>query len=59
MTVKEPASTRRRFDLLFAGDGGTLILGCVYCDHRFKVQFVGHVKSKRYCAYDHSLADTD
>jgi aspartate carbamoyltransferase catalytic subunit len=57
ITVTEPGSTRRRFDLLFTGAGAALILQCVYCDHRFKVQLVGHVKSKRYCAYDPMLAD--
>jgi pyrimidine operon attenuation protein/uracil phosphoribosyltransferase len=54
----EPASTVRRFDLLTGGPGGALILGCTYCDHRFKAQLVGHIKSKRYCAYDAALADT-
>ena len=58
ITLKEPSSTRRRFDLLFTGAGGALILRCIYCDHRFKVQLVGHAKSKRYCAYDIALADT-
>jgi aspartate carbamoyltransferase catalytic subunit len=58
VTVTEPASTRRRFDLLSGGPGGALLLGCIYCNHRFKVQFVGHVTSKRYCAYDIALADT-
>jgi aspartate carbamoyltransferase catalytic subunit len=58
ITLTEPSSTRKRFDLLFTGTGGVLILRCVYCDHRFKVQLVGHVKSKRYCAYDAALADT-
>src|SRR5262249_27357519 len=51
-------STRRRFDLLSGGAGGALLLGCIYCNHRFKVQFVGHATSKRYCAYDITLADT-
>jgi aspartate carbamoyltransferase catalytic subunit len=58
VTVMEPASTLRKFDLLTGGPGGALILGCIYCDHRFKVQLVGHVKSKRYCAYDTALAET-
>jgi aspartate carbamoyltransferase catalytic subunit len=58
ITVTEPSSTRKRFDLLFTGAGAALILRCVYCDHRFKVQLVGHGKSKRYCAYDAALADT-
>jgi aspartate carbamoyltransferase catalytic subunit len=58
ITLTEPSSTRRRFDILFTGAGGALILRCFYCDHRFRVQLVGHVKSKRYCAYDIGLADT-
>jgi aspartate carbamoyltransferase catalytic subunit len=58
ITVTEPASTRRRFDILFSGAGGALILRCIYCDHRFRVQLVGHVKSRRYCAYDNGLAET-
>ena len=56
--VREPQSTRRRFDNFPIGQIGALILGCVYCDHRFKVQFVGNVKTKRYSSYDHSLAQT-
>jgi aspartate carbamoyltransferase catalytic subunit len=58
ITVTEPSSTRRRFDLLFSGAGAALVLRCIYCDHRFRVQLFGHVKSKRYCAYDTGLADT-
>ena len=58
ITVTEPGSTRGRFDILFSGAGGALILRCIYCDHRFRVQLVGHVKSKRYCSYDPGLADT-
>ena len=50
--LKEAGSTQRRFELFAGGPGGALILGCAYCDHRFKVQLVGDVKSKRYCAYD-------
>ncbi len=58
VTINEPASTRRRFGLFSAGEIGTLILACAYCDHRFKVQFIGHVPTKRYVAYDHSFAET-
>ena len=58
ITVTEPGSTRGRFDILFSGAGGALVLRCIYCDHRFRVQLVGHVKSKRYCSYDLGLADT-
>jgi aspartate carbamoyltransferase catalytic subunit len=58
VTITEGGSTRRRFTLLSGGPGGALILACVYCDHRFKAQLVGHVKSKRYCTYDISLRRT-
>ena len=58
ITVTEAASTRRRFDIVFSGAGGALILRCIYCDHRFRVQLVGHVKSKRYCTFDTGLSDT-
>ncbi len=58
ITVTEAVSTRKRFDILFSGAGGALMLRCIYCDHRFRVQLVGHVKSKRYCTYHTGLADT-
>jgi aspartate carbamoyltransferase catalytic subunit len=58
ITLTEPGSTRRRFELVSGAPGSALILRCVYCDHRFKVQLVGHVKSRRYCVYDIALADT-
>lgn len=58
ITQTEPGSTRRRFHLHFGGPGGALILGCVYCDHHFKIQLVGHAKSRRYCAYDGALEET-
>ncbi len=58
ITQTEPGSARRRFHLLFGGPAGALIFGCLYCDHRFKVQLVGNVKSKHYCAYDGSLEET-
>ena len=58
VTVKEPASARRQFEIYSLGQVGALILSCAYCDHRFKVQFVGHVPSKRYSAYDYALAAT-
>jgi aspartate carbamoyltransferase catalytic subunit len=57
VTLNEPASTRKRFELFSLGQASTLILGCVYCDHRFKVQFIGHAKSKRYCSCDSSVAE--
>lgn len=58
VTLAEPISTRRRFEMLTGGPGGALILRCFYCDHRFKVQLVGNAASKRYCAYDIALAET-
>jgi aspartate carbamoyltransferase catalytic subunit len=58
VTLKEPLSTRRRFKIFSLGQIGAMILGCAYCDHRFQVQFVGNVRTKRFSAYDHSLAGT-
>jgi aspartate carbamoyltransferase catalytic subunit len=58
VTITEPGSTRRRFELLRGGPGGALVLACLYCNHRLKVRFVGNLKSKRYCSYDAALADT-
>ncbi len=58
VTVTETGSTRRRFELVSGSPSGALLLACVYCNHRFKVQFVGHTKSKRYCSYDMALSDT-
>lgn len=58
ITETEPGSAVKRFEVLSGGPGGALLLRCSYCDHRFKVQLIGHVKSKRYCAYDISLAAT-
>lgn len=57
VTVLERSSTRPRFEILSGNSRGSLILRCFYCDHRLKVQLVGHVRSKRYCAYDDALAD--
>lgn len=57
VTLNEAVSTRKRFELFTLGHASTLILVCVYCDHRFKVQFVGHAKSKRYCSCDSSMAE--
>jgi len=58
ITATEPGSARRKFDFLAGGPGGALILRCRYCDHRFKVQLIGHVRSKRYCPYDIALRET-
>jgi aspartate carbamoyltransferase catalytic subunit len=58
VTLKEPISTQRRMDLYFADENGVLIMRCAYCDHRFKVELIGHIKSKRYCTYDIAFAET-
>jgi len=58
ITVTEPASAAKKFEVLLGGSGGALLLRCVFCDHRFRVQLIGHVKSRRYCAYDVCLAET-
>ncbi|MGZ8532982.1 MAG: aspartate carbamoyltransferase catalytic subunit [Candidatus Binatia bacterium] len=58
ITVKEPASTERRFRIYFADPMGALILGCDYCDHRFKVDYVGNVQAKRYSSFDAALSET-
>ena len=58
VTLKEPISTQSRFEIHFADEIGALIQTCSYCDHRFKVEFIGHGVSKRYCAYDVAFADT-
>ena len=51
-------STERRFRIYFADHIGALILGCDYCDHRFKVDYVGNVKAKRYSSFDNALSET-
>jgi pyrimidine operon attenuation protein/uracil phosphoribosyltransferase len=58
ITATEPSSAAKKFEVLWSGPGGALLLRCGYCDHRLKVQLIGHAKSRRYCAYDISLADT-
>jgi aspartate carbamoyltransferase catalytic subunit len=58
ITVREAGSTRARFDFVSGGPGGALILRCFYCDHQFKGQLVGHLKSKRYLHYDIAFAET-
>ena len=58
VTLKEPISTQRRLAIYFADEIGALIIRCAYCDHRFKVELVGHVKPKRYCAYDIAIVET-
>jgi pyrimidine operon attenuation protein/uracil phosphoribosyltransferase len=58
VTVKEPISTTRRFEIVSAAQANALILACAYCDHRFKVQIAGSTASKKYYAFDSSLAPT-
>jgi aspartate carbamoyltransferase catalytic subunit len=58
VTVAETGSARPRYQILSGGPGGALVLSCVYCEHRFKVQLIGHTRSKRYCRYDISLRAT-
>jgi pyrimidine operon attenuation protein/uracil phosphoribosyltransferase len=58
VTLKEPISTQRRSEIYFADEFGALMIRCGYCDHRFKVELVGHLRSKRYCAYDIAFAET-
>ena len=56
VTLKEPVSSAKRFDILALGQTDALILACAYCDHRFKIQIAGNAKLKRYGAFDAALA---
>ena len=56
VTVREPISSKRRFEMFSPEQANSLILACAYCDHRFKVPFAGNVQSKKYYAFDSSLA---
>ena len=58
VTLKEVISTQSRFEIYFADEIGALMQTCPYCDHRFKIELIGHVVSKRYCAYDVAFGDT-
>ncbi len=58
VTRTERISTRPRFEVLFSGPGGALILKCFYCDHQLKVRYMGHAKSRKYCPYDITLEET-
>jgi aspartate carbamoyltransferase catalytic subunit len=58
VTLKESISTQRRSEIYFTDEMGALIMRCAYCDHRFKIELIGHVKSKRYCAYDIAFRET-
>ena len=58
VTMKEPISSSRRFEIFSPGPANALVLACAYCDHRFKVQIAGNVATKRYYAFDSSLAAT-
>ncbi|HLN82356.1 MAG TPA: aspartate carbamoyltransferase catalytic subunit [Candidatus Binatia bacterium] len=55
VTLNEPVSTRRRFQILSPEEGGTWVIACLYCDHRNKVQYIGNAKSKRYSSFDPGL----
>ena len=55
VTLNEPVSTRRRFQILSPEEGGAWVVACLYCDHRNKVQYIGNAKSKRYSSFDPSL----
>jgi pyrimidine operon attenuation protein/uracil phosphoribosyltransferase len=58
VTLKESISTQRRSEIYFTDEMGALIMRCAYCDHRFKIELIGHIKSKRYCAYDIAFMET-
>ena len=58
VTVHEALSTERRFRIYLADPIDALILGCDYCDHRFKVNYIGNVKAKRYASFDATLSAT-
>jgi pyrimidine operon attenuation protein/uracil phosphoribosyltransferase len=58
VTLREPASSFRRFEIRSPAQAGALILACSYCDHRFKIQFAGNVHAKRYYSFDRALAPT-
>lgn len=57
VTRTEAISTHPRFEVLFSGPAGALILRCLYCDHQLKVQYVGHTRSRKYCSYDIALGE--
>ncbi|MGE5219586.1 MAG: aspartate carbamoyltransferase catalytic subunit [Chloroflexota bacterium] len=56
VTLKEPVSSARRFEILTLGQADALILACAYCDHHFKIHIVGNAKTKRYGAFEAALA---
>ncbi|HUF41439.1 MAG TPA: aspartate carbamoyltransferase catalytic subunit [Verrucomicrobiae bacterium] len=58
VTLKEPVSSRKRFEILALGEANALILACAYCDQRTKIQIAGNTKSKRYATVDASLSGT-
>jgi pyrimidine operon attenuation protein/uracil phosphoribosyltransferase len=58
VTRNEPLSAAAKFGVVFKGAGAGLLLSCSYCAQRFKVQYVGHTISKRYCLYDTVLEET-
>jgi aspartate carbamoyltransferase catalytic subunit len=58
VTVRELISSSRCFEIVTSGQANAWILACAYCDHRFKVQIAGSVKSKRYYVFDSAFAST-
>ncbi len=58
VTRAEPISARAKFDVVFRGAGAGLLLSCCYCEHRFKVPYVGHTVSRRYCPFDVAIEET-
>jgi aspartate carbamoyltransferase catalytic subunit len=58
VTIQEPVSSTRRFELRPPTKSDALIVTCSYCDHRFKVRFAGNAGSKRYTFFDGALAAT-
>lgn len=56
VTLKEPVSSRKRFEILALGDAPALVLACAYCDQRIKIQIAGNTKSRRYASFDASLS---
>jgi aspartate carbamoyltransferase catalytic subunit len=58
ITAREPISCSRRFEIVSPPQANGVVLACAYCDHRFKVQIAGNVTSKKYYAFDSTVAST-
>jgi aspartate carbamoyltransferase catalytic subunit len=58
VTRTEAVTAHPKFEVLFTGPGGGLLLRCFYCDHQFKVQYMGHTSTRKYCLYDIALLET-